>query len=466
MEGLSNLISGGNAVGILDSMTLRQESLMQLVLQGPRSEYMLHSVEKAVACGLNPAAFHLPYCLGEIPPLTENNVRIMALSEIILAPIAGLHMSPLMHALYTRRYSVVYAILVSKNPAWVVQTSKTALSDMLELPHRGGKLFGPIHVAAWTYVACESRSNCDTYATEIFSKLCQNPIQLASAIEIAINMENKKLVVLLCELAFTMIRSQSHYGVAYGLLGSVLLNKPWNGWGWGWRGDWQDEKWFILLVSLRKELKKIVIRDLAPLTQSPRAAETIRRSGDADKEPDISDREHNDKRIGYESQAELASTEDNGNRNSANTKASQQKRNETQNEKDGYGSAQGGKSFVNQQHKPMVDFDTLNESKPENDRQTRSSIGSNPAHPKNHIPSWGAQQRQWKVSGGKLSNGSGIMSLASKASASTASSGLSVISFGGMPFTQPRGRGLNFEKPALEEEPEFMDIDGIPTSPP
>ncbi|KAF3317897.1 hypothetical protein TWF173_009718 [Orbilia oligospora] len=487
-KGLSNLIAGANAVGMLDSMTLRQESLIQLILQDQGNEDMLDSVEKAVVCGLRPAAFHLPYCLGEISSPTRIYTRIEALSESILAPLAGVHvnvsrqdilnakiiphqkikhfddvqMTPLMYALYTRRYSVIYAILTTKNPDWIFQTSNTALSDIVVLPHRTERLFGPVHVAAWTYgygITHYCHPDFDMHMTGIFSKLCQDANQLASAIEIAIVIQNNSLAALLGKLASIMILSQPQDGVAYDTLTSVLQKESWHPW------YWKTAEWFISQTSLRKTLETAQ-RDVASLTQPPRAGEIVRCSGDAGKEHDISDREHNDKRMGYESQTELTSTEDNRNRNSANTKASQRKRNETQDEKDGYGSAQGGKSFVNKQHKPMVDFDTLDESKPENDRQTRSSIGSNPAHPKNHIPSWGAQQRQWKVSGGKLSNGSGIMSLASKASASTASSGLSVISFGGMPFTQPRGRGLNFEKPALEEEPEFMDIDSIPTSPP
>ncbi|KAF3254272.1 hypothetical protein TWF217_007233 [Orbilia oligospora] len=344
-----------------------------------QDEDMLHSVEKAVACRLRPAAFHLPYCLGKIPvsSLTKNHARIVALSESILPPLAGVHvnvsrqdilntklipyqeikhfddvqMTPLMYALYTRRYSVIYAILTTKNPDWSLGTHGIGRQQ---------------------------------------SGLSRGP-------------PSKK----------TLENAQ---------------------------------------------------RDVASLTQPLRAGEIIGRSGDAGKEPDISDRELNDKRIGYESQTELTSTEDNRNRSSPNTKASQQKRNETQDEKDGYGSALGGKLSVNRQHKPMGDFDILNELKASNDRQIRSSIESNLTQPKIRTPSWGAQQRQWKFSGGKLSYGSGIMSLASKAY--TASSGLSVISFGGMPFTQPRGRGLNFEKSALEEEPEFMDIDGLPTSPP
>ncbi|KAF3298232.1 hypothetical protein TWF132_000065 [Orbilia oligospora] len=487
-KGLSNLIAGANAVGMLDSMTLRQESLIQLILQG-QDEDRLHSVEKAVACGLRPAAFHLPYCLGKIPvsSLTENHARIVALSESILPPLAGVHvnvsrqdilnaklipyqeikhfddvqMTPLMYALYTRRYSVIYAILTTKNSDWVFQTSTTALSDIAILPHRTERLLGPVHVAAWTYGPCIARLDCHTYfdMTEIFSKLCRDANQLASAIEIAIVIQNKSLAALLGKLASIMILSQSQDGVACDTLTSVLQKESWHPW------YWETAEWFISQTSLKKTLENAQ-RDVASLTQPLRAGEIIGRSGDAGKEPDISDRELNDKRIGYESQTELTSTEDNRNRNSANTKASQQKRNETQDEKDGYGSALGGKLSVNRQHKPMGDFDILNELKASNDRQIRSSIESNLTQPKIRTPSWGAQQRQWKVSGGKLSYGSGIMSIASKASASTASSGLSVISFGGMPFTQPRGRGLNFEKSALEEEPEFMDIDGLPTSPP
>ncbi|KAF3136105.1 hypothetical protein TWF703_005750 [Orbilia oligospora] len=454
-----------------------------------QDEDMLHSVEKAVACGLRPAAFHLPYCLGKIPvsSLTENHARMVALSESILPPLAGVHvnvsrqdilnaklipyqeikhfddvqMTPLMYALYTRRYSVIYAILTTKNPDWVFQTSTTALSDIAILPHRTERLLGPVHVAAWTYGPCIARLDCHTYfdMTEIFSKLCRDANQLASAIEIAIVIQNKSLAALLGKLASIMILSQSQDGVAYDTLTPVLQKESWHPW------YWETAEWFISQTSLKKTLENAQ-RDVASLTQPLRAGEIIGRSGDAGKEPDISDRELNDKRIGYESQTELTSTEDNRNRNSANTKASQQKRNETQDEKDGYGSALGGKLSVNRQHKPMGDFDILNELKASNDRQIRSSIESNLTQPKIRTPSWGAQQRQWKVSGGKLSYGSGIMSLASKASASTASSGLSVISFGGMPFTQPRGRGLNFEKSALEEEPEFMDIDGLPTSPP
>ncbi|KAF3267737.1 hypothetical protein TWF128_009236 [Orbilia oligospora] len=425
-----------------------RESLIQLILQG-QDEDMLHSVEKAVACRLRPAAFHLPYCLGKIPvsSLTKNHARIVALSESILPPLAGVHvnvsrqdilntklipyqeikhfddvqMTPLMYALYTRRYSVIYAILTTKNPDWVFQTSTTALSDIAILPHRTERLLGPVHVAAWTYGPCIARRDSHTYfdMTEIFSKLCRDANHLASAIEIAISLGT--------------------HGI--GRQQSGLSRGP----------------------PSKKTLENAQ-RDVASLTQPLRAGEIIGRSGDAGKEPDISDRELNDKRIGYESQTELTSTEDNRNRSSPNTKASQQKRNETQDEKDGYGSALGGKLSVNRQHKPMGDFDILNELKASNDRQIRSSIESNLTQPKIRTPSWGAQQRQWKFSGGKLSYGSGIMSLASKAY--TASSGLSVISFGGMPFTQPRGRGLNFEKSALEEEPEFMDIDGLPTSPP
>ncbi|KAF3225735.1 hypothetical protein TWF191_005081 [Orbilia oligospora] len=526
IKGLSNLINGGNTVGILDSMTLRQESLIQLMLQGQGDEEMLHSVEKAVASGLRPAAFHLPYCLGEVPSLIKNNFRITELCETILAPIAGVHvnvsrqdilhaklisyqeikhfddvqMTPLMYALYKRRYSVIYAILTSKNPDWVFQTSNTALFDIAVLPLRTERLFGPVHVAAWTYWPCTARRDCHTYfdMTEIFSKLCQDANQLASAIEIAIIMQNKSFAALLGRLASIMILSQSQDGVAYDTLTSVLQKESWHPW------YWETAEWFISHTSLERTLENAQ-RDVASLTQPPRAGETIGRSGDAGEEPDISDREHNDGGIGYESQSVLASTGDNeyhaqgrsqkrnleqerwnfrirhgefegfneaanegdnGNRNSANTKASQQKQHETKDEKNGYVSAQDGRPPVNRQHKPIRDFGTLDESKQYNDRQTRSSIGSNPIHQKNHIPAWGAQQRQWKVPGGKLSNGSGIMSLASKASASTASSGLSVISFGGMPFTQPRGRGLNFEKPAFEEEPEFMDIDDILTWPP
>ncbi|KAK6498932.1 hypothetical protein TWF481_011503 [Arthrobotrys musiformis] len=492
--GLFNLANTETITGAAGSMNLRQESLLQLML---KADKFSHWIKGALALKhpgrLDPTIIHASNCLGRIPIREASEFELEVdrfFEKVQISPTAiqvsreeilhagwipqnltigafeGIEMTPLMYALYKRRYAVVCAILATENTTLITETSRTPISAIIAIPggmnSSGPYLpFGPIHVATWTYICYNTYSSDghDINLVQLFSILCQNTHNFAGALDFAVKTRNRGLLAVL-----EGITSNKGYLQLFGcprndLAAQILASMNLYGELWC-REDWE----FILPTPLGKELQKANtgLKFIFWDSQKEFGDEGKRDFGINGNGLEGLNQKGNDDANIDDSHFSQINKRPEGvggfkNRKGYNGEY-QRKRQKGNDQNNDYKDQTQSKRLA----PGLLDTNTPDSHTATTDEPASSSKKGMLRHPTHIMTTSAIQQRSSKGTyGSKPNHGLSIMSLASKAPASTASSGVSVISLGGMPFIRPRGKVFNTEKTQLSEEPEPMVIDSM-----
>ncbi|KAK6339736.1 hypothetical protein TWF718_009130 [Orbilia javanica] len=509
-QGLSNLISAGNALQVADVMSWERKSLLQLILCSPKTDsHLLDRVEAALECGLAPNTLNLPDCFGEIPlpiqdetksmtifkdfPISTRAIIEVSKEELLRTKLVPDHllveqsesqprarsqpgnigMTPLMYALYTRRYTALYSIFSHLNSDILIsQTSNTLLPDIISFlkpeTNTVQQLLGPVHIAAWTYISSAHGHNPkhqDPSTLKLFSLLCQTEPQMVDALDFAIKTRNYSLLAVLSRVTgINQFRSSlaTETLVSFG----KQTQKNQASWG-GWYSFSKEFGKMLQIVTNFEyfepytELYYIYQSNLPHTNIALEMVEEALRRDLAQTRENVEYSENSSREM-YGRQAALSRI--------LEEKPSQNHQMHSNLRKTNSNRLSVVKTTPPRRHELSISCEAgippgstpLNYPTQVNlgvagaTRSNLSHLGKKSPHSNTLSPT---KRRLWEDHGSKGSHGSNIMSLVSKASASTASSGVSVISFGGMPFVRRRGGTLNPEKLTPNEEPELMDID-------